>query len=336
MTFSTYFVNTEILQSLLTEDLQDALISAIMRFDPKNHATRMQREKTFNVVIQKLILETPIKTIQELIIDGELQEKAIIFFEGKTRFNGISEAIKNKEDINKRYVNFVAKVEGIDSDAELMGKFNVNHVTNDSAYANLQKSHDVSMIARVNSISGNQIDVRPIVIAERHEHPITQELNSSFRSFRYRVAPDEIFPNMISAEHSDFDINEMKSYSEDQIKKFFAEILHEGNVPKDWGGESSDLCSTKIMLNNKRFSGAFAFKGPSKFRKMTVGIMGKNGDQGIRLFEEPVDICFVQHCHYIDSNVIKLLEALAASRNKLYCVIDGNDTLRILKGYEKI
>lgn len=336
MTFNTYFVNVEVLQSLISEDSKKSLINAVARFDPGNYTTRLHRENVFNSVIQELVFKSSINSIQETIIKEEIKENTIIYYEGKTRFKGMAIALKNKQDLHKRYVNFTAEITGLDWNAKLIGNFNVNHVTNDSAFTNLQNYNDVSIIARVNSISENQIDVRPIVIAERHEHPINQERAYLNSSFRYRVDPEEIFPKMISIEKSDFNIGEMESYPEDHIKKFFAEILNEGNIPNDWGGEKSDLFTTKVMLNGKRYNGAFAFKGPAKFHKLTIAHMGKNGDQGLRLFDEPADICFIQHCHYIDPNVIRLVEALAATRNKLYCVIDGIDTLRILKGYKKI
>ena len=118
----------------------------------------------------------------------------------------------------------------------------------------------------------------------------------------------------------------------------FAEILNEGNVTKDWGGETSDLFTNHIHINGKRMNAAFVLKGPSKFHEMSIKDLGANGNQIVRLFDEPAEVYFVQHCHYIKQEIYKTMEAFSAQfhRFRRYCVIDGIDTLRILKAYNKI
>ncbi len=129
----------------------------------------------------------------------------------------------------------------------------------------------------------------------------------------------------------------LKIIPETKIKTAFAEIIGEPCVQKDWGGERSDLFSSRVRLNGERISTAFAFKGPAKFQPLNLAQLGKNGDQIDRLFTEPADLFILQHCHEITSPVRGTMRAYAQqiSRPRFYCIIDGYDTIRILTAYHK-
>jgi hypothetical protein len=80
------------------------------------------------------------------------------------------------------------------------------------------------------------------------------------------------------------------------------------------------------------------FKGPSKFHPMKLADLGKNGDQINRLYEEPAQLLVLQHCHEVSSAVRKMMLAFAnqIGNPRAFCIIDGKDTLRILRAYGKI
>ncbi|MGA2972610.1 MAG: hypothetical protein ABSE39_08325 [Candidatus Bathyarchaeia archaeon] len=127
---------------------------------------------------------------------------------------------------------------------------------------------------------------------------------------------------------------------EEKIKQSLAAIVGEEFIQKDWGGEKSDLFTSRLRLRGRRCLAAFMLKGRGTPRKLTIADCGKNGDQILRLVEEPADLFIVQHIREIDSSVVDLLERLVAEksmgRKKLfYCVIDGVDTARILLAYKK-
>jgi hypothetical protein len=127
----------------------------------------------------------------------------------------------------------------------------------------------------------------------------------------------------------------LKGVREHDIKHAFARLLSEDAVPKDWGGEQSDLFTTRLKVRGTRLSAAFLFKGPARFHPMTVADLGKNGDQIGRLASEPAELLVVQHCHRVTAQVRNLLRAHAnqMAHQRAYCVIDGADTLRILRAY---
>lgn len=127
----------------------------------------------------------------------------------------------------------------------------------------------------------------------------------------------------------------MKYVPEVNLKSAIAQHLGDP-VQKDWGGEKSDHFSTNLHLGGQRITGAFLLKGPSHYRPMTVADLGKNGNQIIRLSQEPAGVLIVQHCHDISPDVRTMLQAIAAQpgKPKRYCCVDGRETLRILRALD--
>jgi hypothetical protein len=129
------------------------------------------------------------------------------------------------------------------------------------------------------------------------------------------------------------------SMSEAQFKRGVQRIIGEPGKFKDWGGEKSDLYTTRIRLTDKRLAAAFAFKGPGQKGKLVIGRMGKNGDQALRLFQEEADVFFVQHWREIDSSIIDLMRNLAIAKSATtgrpvwYGIMDGNDSNRLVLAY---
>jgi len=126
---------------------------------------------------------------------------------------------------------------------------------------------------------------------------------------------------------------------ERKIKEGLQKILGEQGNFQDWGGESDDLFSTRLLMGGERKNGAFGLKGKGTTGILTPKKMGKRGDQIQRLFRAPADVFLVQYWSQIDESIIEQMKyfAIAKSviegRNIYYGVIDGQDTLRILLAY---
>jgi hypothetical protein len=130
----------------------------------------------------------------------------------------------------------------------------------------------------------------------------------------------------------------MRAVHERQVKDWFAEIADEPLVPTDWGGERSDLWTSRLHIDGRPVRVAFLLKGPGAGHPMTIRDLGRNGDQLDRLFTEPCDLVVVQHCDLVRPQIYSMLEAYARSARPMrqYCVIDGPATWRILKAYHKL
>lgn len=134
--------------------------------------------------------------------------------------------------------------------------------------------------------------------------------------------------------------NGMGSVREQKIKNAFAKIIGESGSFKDWGGEKSDLYSTRTRVGGKRVATAIAFKGKGTTGKLVPAKMGKNGDQIGRLFDEPAELFLVVYGGQIESSIISQMQAYAmgkamSGRRVLYGVIDGSDLGRLAAAYPK-
>jgi hypothetical protein len=127
--------------------------------------------------------------------------------------------------------------------------------------------------------------------------------------------------------------------SEARFKAGIQRIVGERGRFKDWGGETSDLWTTRIRVGGKRVAAAFAFKGPGTKGVLVPGKLGKNGDQIQRLFSEDADVFFVQFVGQIASsvahqmNVFAQAKSLSTGRKISYGIIDGDDSARIVAAY---
>ena len=128
---------------------------------------------------------------------------------------------------------------------------------------------------------------------------------------------------------------------EETVKRGLQKILGEQGEFTDWGGETDDLFSTRLILDGKRESVAFGLKGRGTRGKLTPKKMGKQGDQIQRLFRSPAEVFFVQYWNQIDESVLEQMKLFAIAKSVLngkriyYGVIDGQDTLRILQAYKE-
>ncbi len=117
------------------------------------------------------------------------------------------------------------------------------------------------------------------------------------------------------------------------------EIIGQSGTFKDWGGETSDLYTTRLRLGGRRRATAFAFKGKGLTGVLTPARMGKNGDQIQRLFTKDADVFLLQYGGTI-ANIVSQqmaafaqLKSLATGRTIWYGTIDGGDSARLVAAY---
>lgn len=129
--------------------------------------------------------------------------------------------------------------------------------------------------------------------------------------------------------------------SEDTVQKALEEIL---NVPvhkKDWGGEINDLYTANVVVAGRRVETAFLLKGNGlRKNRMEISDCGTNGDQLVRLVDSPARLFVVQFVGNIAENLIrdihgKVMRLRGSGVDAAYCVVDGQDTARLLRAYGK-
>lgn len=235
---------------------------------------------------------------------------------------------------------------------EVFIDFSTEHITSYTGKHEQGKMSRMSIIGQIRSIDKNKIILYPLIMGiPSYDKPVYQNSYDVDRAFvdekflLYGHSHFEIYPDNIqefsscknvTINHSDEWINYMKQISEDAVKQKFCEIL--GDKPrKDWGGEQADHFST-VHINGQKKSAAFLLKGPTHFREMTPDMLGKRGDQIYRLAQTTARLLIVQHSHNIGEAVRATLRAFAVPPHdqRYYCLIDGKDTYRILKAYNKL
>jgi hypothetical protein len=129
---------------------------------------------------------------------------------------------------------------------------------------------------------------------------------------------------------------------EDFVQMALEQVL---NVPfhkKDWGGEINDLYTANVIVNGSRTATAFLLKGHGLRRKaLEIRDCGQNGDQLVRLFDSPAQLFVVQFVGEISENVIRDVEGKVNERRSRggsawYCIMNGQDTARLLHAYGKL
>ena len=128
--------------------------------------------------------------------------------------------------------------------------------------------------------------------------------------------------------------------SEQQFKKGLLHLLQETKIPKDWGGETNDIFTTKLKIAGRTRRAAFALKGPAQKGTLVPRKMGKNGDQIQRLFRSPADVFFIQYEGDIAESIITDMEVWAQAKGVfgqeiLFGTIDGDACVRLRRAYPR-
>jgi hypothetical protein len=128
-------------------------------------------------------------------------------------------------------------------------------------------------------------------------------------------------------------------WSEDSIQLSLEQILDVSMHKKDWGGEVNDLYTCNVIINGERVPTAFLLKGNGlKKKTMEIRDCGANGDQLLRLLDSPASLFVIQFVGSVSESVIrdvsgKVDQARTQGKDCRYCIIDGQDTARLLRAY---
>jgi hypothetical protein len=126
---------------------------------------------------------------------------------------------------------------------------------------------------------------------------------------------------------------------ESAIKEGLLRIIGDRGRFKDWGGERNDFLTGKLLIRGRRRVAAFALKGPGISGLLTPARMGTNGDQIQRLAQSPAQVLVVQYHGQVADSVREQVQLFAQlksvweSRPIWFCIIDGDDTSRLLDAY---
>ena len=264
-----------------------------------------------------------IPSLGELIVQGKKLEKGQLFtifqdFYGK----GLSLFSDSMKTIPRDAVAEIHNKLKLKENIKIRIQYSPSNLINATAWNRMSGHTKLFCFCYIDDYKNNEIIARPYLIGDIHTGlKLNTPNNWSGQNY------GEIHPTLIDQFSKIIDVYEneirpprislMKNILEEDVKNALAEIINEGNIPKDWGGEKSDLFSTNLSVNGRYMSSAFLLKGPARFSPMKMIHLGKNGDQIDRLFSEPADLLILQHCHKVDNAVRSAMKAYASRIHKL-------------------
>lgn len=332
---SAYYLNTRRLVELTGADIPVVAQISLNRNSGERAAAMRVASQVANQLIHTVAVP-PITTELNDLKDGD---RMLASHWGSFTFKGLSKALIAERD-GKRSApgSFTSSVEHGDKKLLIEGTLSNDHVVSDTSAGLLSRQRKLFTIGMFER-RADQLEVFPYLIGD-----LVEDIQSAFRRSWGQLArlhPVEIdaFSKLdATTRPTAAELSLLKTMPEAAIKQAFAEIIGEPFVPKDWGGENSDLTTSRLTVSGNPLTAAFIFKGPGMPGPLYPGKMGKNGDQLPRAFDEPVDLVVVQHHDRIESSVVKLAEAFASQPMRLrrYCIIDGHDTAHILKAYGRL
>lgn len=332
---SPYYLNTRRLSAVSGYDIPVAAQAPLR----PNSGERAQAMRLASQVADSVLTsgKVPILT-RELIRGIEEGELVTASTWGVFIFKGVSAALRAQE-AGKPFkpATFSGTITIGDTEFALSGELSNDHLYSDTSIGLLSGKRRVLIYGQF-AVEDGSIQVFPFVIGDLVEE--MGFLPISWRSAA-RLYPEQI-ESFSKVEGTPLpkaaEVRSLRQIPEDVVKRAFADIVGEPFVPKDWGGEKSDLQTSQLRIGGERVSAAFIFKGPAVAGPMHPGNMGKRGDQLPRAFDEPADVIVIQHCDKIENTVVRIAEALATdpARTRRYCILDGSDTYRILKAYGKL
>lgn len=320
-----YFLHQDQVQSLLGEQrTESARARAARRGDP--------RAALPYVLASELAEALPALGVGELarcVLEQDLHVGQVVGAELEFAF----ERDRDQDAPGVKPARFTAMLDAGEP-VHVAGSFNSARTASSSAAGGLTGIRRAYMIGTITDIAGERIELRPIFIGIRSL--VNDNGDAEGLVPGLRVYPSDIgqFSGIDFA--SPLAENEREAVlrvPEDTVKRAFAELIGESYVPKDWGGERSDLYTSRVLARGRQVSAAWLLKGPGHPRAMDVKALGKNGDQIDRLFTEPAELLVLQHCHQIKPTVVGMMDAYAHDIRRLrsYMIIDGADTGRILR-----
>jgi len=242
-----------------------------------------------------------------------------------------TETVYNSE----RAISFIKLKSDVDAVVQL--EYSVNKISSDTLKSGLSNGGEFGVVAEFRKMTPSGPILHPILIGfpyllSRRTGELLWRRYSDF----YQLFVDDFDEfSKVKGIPSPNDSQPMQWIKESVFKECLRKILGDA-TNSDWGGETSDYFSSHVHIDGNRFSCAFLLKGPSSFRPMTLNHLGKNNDQIVRLSKEPADILVVQHSHDILPAVRETLKVFATqpSNPRHYCLMDGRDSLRLLKAYD--
>ncbi len=323
-----YFLHEEQVQAILG---LDRAVAAISRIPDTQAVSANPKPYALATALAEALPGLGVPELQRAVREQTLRVGDLIGIEQDFTFR----RDKARDAPGYKPVEFHA-VLNTDEGTAVSGTFNAARLVSASAAGSLSGVRPAYILGTVITHTSGTIKIRAAFAGVRTY--VDDEQDAAYGITRARrVYPSEIDQfssiNFLAPIAPD-EVVQVLKIPEEAVKTTIARLLDEHYVHKDWGGERSDLYTSRLWIHGQQVSSAWIFKGGPGFpRPMTVKALGAQGDQIDRLYSQPAEVMVLQHCHEITPAVVSMMESYAHDfRNpRRYMIIDGTDTARILK-----
>jgi hypothetical protein len=329
-----WFLHHKLIFDLLGPEESDRLARRMPSGNEPFTGTR--RQSLLEKALANYLATHEVESLAVAHLHERVKRGQLVWVEQAFYFKGVAKASAAAEGDGR--ASFTGALNA-DPKLKVEGDFGVQWLTSSTARSELSGRRNHFILGYVRDLTEGVVTLRLIAIATRWTQPTPALPNHPVEPYRLWAGDiDQLAEVDWQVRLNRSDLNVLRGIPEKSIKERFADILGEAEVPNDWGGEQLDLWSTRLFVEGYPLMAAVAFKGPAKFHPMSIADLGKNGDQIDRLASTAADVLVVQHCHAIKPPVVNMLRAYAAdaTRPRRYMVIDGYDTIRILRAFDRI
>jgi hypothetical protein len=324
---SFYLSRNRVIGLLRQQVLPATVFAALNGLDV--HMASAILSNSVGTYILEAIASRSIKTLAQLAFEGKLTEGTPFIHYGQVMGKGFGYANKTPA------LNLTGKLDSPLDGKKLVVDFSKSGLMNDTAYVRMQGLTQLFVFGYVSRLDETSIHAIPYVIGDLIK-PAPAFPVSIISTLELRPEEIQQFSSMDrSWIPSATELRKLRVVPERAVKELICGLLEELDVPEDWGGEESDVLSANLVVDGKRYVGAFLLKGPARFHEMKPTDLGKHGDQLYRLFNIPAKVYVIQHCHRIGAAVRKQAEAFALARNFTapcrICFIDSISTAQLLR-----
>lgn len=299
--------------------------SAYLPANLDSQRDRAMKQHALVEILEQRLQEDAPPELQELVLASTPQQGQLI---------SIEQAFYFKLNRGSGMVRIHAALD-TDSSWTLEGLVDSDRFPFYSTFEHLSGRTSVLIIASLSAMEGRHLRIRPLFVGHRSWSDVPRE---AFGVSSRRIHPMDVdhfsqvdWKRPLTAT----EIKLMAEMPETSVKEALAKIIGVPFVPKDWGGERSDLVTNSLIIRGKQMSAVWLLKGRSIRGSMTLAALGKNGDQIERLTTDPSELIVVQHNGYITAPVIHMAEAFAHNmRNpRYYMILDGQATAMVLRDH---
>ncbi len=333
--FEAFYLNHRRLSQLLGADTYAGALGRRFTNLPQSIAVSAELAAGAEILREWLCTTNDVKSIEEVIL--RRSASVGMLFTAHRDFYG--RGIKGpREGENRPLLHTTYRGLQDENDIKLKVRLHHSHLAPGSP-ADYLSGHvgSIFVLGSIQSVSPSTIEAAPIFIGRRVDRRSGITFPITWTASEITIDQIDSF-SKVREEQPATSFASMRDISEEDVKNAIRSITGEPFEQKDWGGETSDLFTTRLVVEAQRIATAFVFKGPARWGTMTLAHLGKNGDQICRLASEPADLLVVQHCCQVHNGVRLMLRAFCnqvGANRRRFCIIDGCDSVRLLRAYGK-